>query len=526
MDHEKTFEVKKESGEVFLRIFNVDVNPHIILESLRTNGAVVSLEQLEEVISTNSGDWVSMTEKEKREVEIRISADRMKADILLDLSENNTPPGMDKIRKILEEKGVIFGIQEGIIDHILHKGISISGKWIEIARGKPARDGVDATFQVFVDTDRKGPIHSDEAAQVDLKNLGIINNVQDKQVIVTKTPMEKEEDGRDVTGRIVKARKAKDVTIKAGPNTRLSENGLEIIASAGGHLLKDGNRFSVEKVFHVKGDVDYSTGNLECSGSINVAGSVTDDFSIRASEELDITGVVEGAHLYSGKNMTLRSSVRGMGKGVINCGKHLHAEYMDQCDIKTGGNLFFKRALMHCEVETEGAIRTLEGGKGLIAGGTLKAGTEIECTVLGTKMGTKTYIHVGVSPRLMDHKKELQTKMEKLLEKEKTLEKNILYLSKTLNERGLSPEQKVLAAKYLELRPVLQEQLEKIEALQREVNEAIDKAKLKGSVIVRGCCFPGVSISIRKKTFLVKEPLEEVRFAYRDGRVRPLALEE
>ncbi len=526
MDHEKPYELKKESGEVFLRVFDADINPHMILESLKDKGVKASLEKVEEVIAGVSGEWVRMTGKDDGKMQVRICPDRMRAEILLNLSESDEIPAMNNIRKALEENGVIEGLDEGLLDKIQKKGAALSGKWMVIARGTPPVDGIDASLDVLVDTGRNTPLNSDDAVQVDLKNLGIINSIREKQLIVTKTPLQEGLDGMDVTGKSVKARKAKNITIKAGPHTSLSSDGLELKAIAGGHLLRDGNRFSVERVFQVQGDIDYGTGNLECFGSITVSGSVRDDFSLKAHENMEIKGVVEGAYLFSGKNMILRSSVRGMGKGFIECNNDLNAEYMDQCRIQVGRNLLFKKALMHCEVEAEGTIHLIGGGKGLIAGGTLRAGLEIECVTLGTRMGTRTSLHVGVSPKLFDQKKDLLAKKHDLLAKFKTLEKNILYLSKTLKERGLDANQKALAARYLELYPVLQEQLSRIEALQQGIDQAIDRAKLQGTVKVRGLCYPGVTVSIRQDTLLVRETLEEVRFIYQDGRVKIVSLEE
>ncbi len=526
MDHEKPYELKKESGEIFLRVLDADTNPHIILESLADKGIAVSFEKVKGAIAGASGQWTLITGKGDKKIQVRISPDHMKAEIFLDFSESDGMPGMDEIRKALEENGVIEGLDEELLNKIPEKGAALSWKWIEIARGKPSRDGIDASLNVLVDTGRNTPLNSDDAVQVDLKNLGIINSIREKQLIAVKTPLQEGLDGMDVTGKSVKSRKAKDITIKAGPNTSLSEDGLELTATAGGHLLRDGNRFSVETVFQVRGDIDYGTGNLECFGSIIVSGSVRDHFSLKAHENIEIMGVVEGAYLSAGKDMTLRSSVRGMGSGFIECGNDLNAEYMDQCRIKTGRNLFFKKALMHCEVEAEGAIRLVEGGKGLIAGGILRAGLEIECTSLGSRIGTKTSLLVGISPKLIAQKKDLLNKKLDLMAKVKTLEKNIFYLSKTLKERGLNDNQKTLATRFLELRPVLQEQLARIEALQQEIDQTIDRAKLQGTVKVRGICYPGVAVSIRQDTLLLRETLEEVQFVYQNGRVKIVSLKE
>ena len=526
MDKEKPYELKKESGEIFLKVVDSGVNPHVILDALRSSGTAVSLDHIEEVISKEPGQWVSMSKKAVPMVQVRIAPDRMRADIFLNIAEGDKEPTIKELREALTDKGVIYGLDEELLERIPKEGVSLSGEWKEIAKGRPPQDGIDAVLKVMINTERKGPADSDEAAQVDLKALGVINSVRRDQVIAVKTPLQEGIDGTNVTGGAVKARQGKDLALKAGPNTILSEDGLTLRAASGGHLIRDGSKFSVERVFQVKGDVDYGTGNLECYGSISVSGSIREDFSVNALEDINIRGVVEGAHLNCGGNITLGSSVRGMGKGLIECGGDLHAEYMDQCTIKVGGNLFFRRALMHCEVETEGAVRFQQGGKGLIAGGTVRAGSEIECTILGTKMGTKTHIHVGLSPKLMDQRKELVAKKRNLSEKKITLEKNILYLSRMLQQKGLSQNQKALVTKYLELCPVLDKQLAKIESLEHDMDKLIDRAKLRGSVKVRGLCYPGVYITIRQETLRIMEPLQEVRFIYRDGKVRVEPLEE
>lgn len=520
----KPYELKKDGNQTLIKIFSDSVNPHVILESLGKEGFSVSFQQVENLIKSGAGEWTQLTGRDPDEIEVRISADRMKADIKFNSSDPPDPATHDKIKTKLKEAGVVKGINSEILERSTDISTGKTSEWICIASGKAPVDGIDASLEISVATEQRGPLNSDTAAQVDLKNLGIIHNIQKGSIIAKKIPLKEGIDGFDVMGKTLKAKKAKDILIKPGNNTELSEDGLELIATENGQLLRDKNKFTVEKVFCVKGDIDYSTGNLDFLGSISISGSVKEDFSVNANEKLEISGVVEGAHISSGKDMFIKSGVRGMGKGFIKCGRDLHVEYMDQCDTIVKKDLFFKRGLMHCDIETEGAIKLVDGGKGVIAGGNLKAGTEIECSVLGTKMGTKTSLQVGLSPELTKKKVDLIQNMENLKARNGILEKNLVYLSKIMKDTGLTEKQKLLASKYGKLHFQLLGKIEKIENYISEIEKVIETAKKIGRVKVRGICYPGVKVSIRKETFVVRDVLENVCFISEDGSVKITSL--
>ncbi len=522
--NDKPYELKKDGNQTLIKIFSDSVNPHFILESLGKEGFSVSFQQVENLIKSGAGEWIQLTERDPDEIEIRISIDRMKTEIKFNSSDPPDPETHDKIKTKLEKAGVVKGINSEILERSTDISTGKTSEWIVIASGKAPVDGIDASLEISVATEQRGPLNSDTAAQVDLKNLGIIHNIQKGSIIAKKIPLKEGIDGFDVMGKTLKAKKAKDILIKPGTNTELSEDGLELFATANGQLLRDKNKFSVEELFSVNGDIDYGTGNLDFLGSITISGSVKEDFSVNANEKLEISGVVEGAHLSSGKDMVIKSGVRGMGKGFIKCGGDLHVEYMDQCNTIVKRDLFFKRGLMHCDIETEGAIKLVEGGKGVIAGGNLKAGTEIECSVLGTKMGTKTSLQVGLSPELTKKKVDLIQNLEKLKGRNKTLEKNLVYLSKIMKDTGLTEKQKLLANEYGKLHSQLFGKIEKIESYINEIEKVIDAAKKRGRVKVRGICYPGVKVTIRKETFIVRDVLEKVCFISEDGSVKIISL--
>lgn len=519
------YELKKEGSDFYLDIKDRDQDPHIVVEALKADGIFLSLERVKDIIEGESDGLEKISPYEDFDpVKVKISEDRMKAWIRLCPATLKAGVDMDMISRALDSAGVKEGIKRDLLAGMAEQGNFVSDEWIEAASGTPSRESVDAKIEVVAEGKQKKQ-DNENTAQVDLKDLELITNVKEGQLLVRKIPPIEGADGMDVTGREIKVASPKDVPLRGGHNTRLSDDSLELYSTAAGYFVSEGNKFSVEKKYEVKGDVDYSTGNLECYGSINIYGSVKNDFNVHAHEVLEIAGVVEGAHLFSGEDMILKSSVRGMGKGTIDCGGNLYAEYMDQCTVTVAGDLHFKRGLMHCEVETEGRISLTEGGKGVIAGGSVKSGTEVHCNILGTRMGTKTIINVGVSPKLIDRKNTMIEKNRELEKKKNTIEKNLSYLSRIANYSGLTMKQKDLVQEHMKLRSVIDEKIVTIEELLEKIEIIMDNAKKKGTVKVYGVCHPGVKVTIGKETMVMQDTMEEISFiASSDGiKIIPLS---
>lgn len=524
---EKAFQIEKRGDSLYLKVAGSGLNPQIILKALEEHGFFMSADRLEHLLREDEDEWKRVpdrSEYEEEKIEVRISPDRLTAEI--NIFPGSASPGellLERSRDALASLGVGLETVDG---DLLEQALENRGKWAAVAFGTPPVDGVDAFLEVYVETERNAPagLENEEGA-VDHKDLGIIHNVWKDQEIAVKIPMQEGTDGTDVTGKPLKAKRAKETNIIAGPNTLLSEDGLVLKAGEDGHLVRVGNKFSIITLFEVPGDVDYSTGNLDFAGSIIIRGSVKNDFSVRAGKGVEIKGVVEAAHISSDGDIHLGSGVMGMGKGLIESGESIFAEHVDQCTLKAGKDLFFRQALMHCDIEVGSSIRLVEGGKGYISGGVLKAGAEVECLSLGAEMGTRTAVHVGVSPDLLEKRKQLMSGKEELETKQQLIEKNLLYLTRLMKEKGLDENHKAMALKFAGLQKTIGEQLGRIDSLITDIENAINSNRQKGNVKVWNTCYPGVAITIRKDTLIVKEALERVRFIYGDGKIRMVSLE-
>ena len=78
-----------------------------------------------------------------------------------------------------------------------------------------------------------------------------------------------------------------------GKNTEISEDGTQLVASIAGSVDFTGNVFQVKPVLEVPGDVDFSTGNINFLGDVNIRGNVLSGFTVRAMGNVRVEGVVE-----------------------------------------------------------------------------------------------------------------------------------------------------------------------------------------------------------------------------------------
>lgn len=61
-----------------------------------------------------------------------------------------------------------------------------------------------------------------------------------------------------------------------------------LIATMDGHLEYSNGAFYVRPVLEIRGDVDYSTGNIDFIGDVQIAGDVRENFSVRATGSITV----------------------------------------------------------------------------------------------------------------------------------------------------------------------------------------------------------------------------------------------
>ncbi len=449
----------------------------------------------------------------------RISPDGMKAELMIDPPFITKPwPAMEEVLSFLAAEGVVEGIDQGAIRSLL--AAKEGNEWIPVASGSAAIDGSDADVEYRVQFGSSRPKEVDGSENVDLKNLSSVTIILKNQLLAEKIPAKEGIDGITVKGAVLRAKNGKDRPLPSGEGTFVSEDGLTLSALIDGNLVLRGGKLHVLPVFQVDGDVDYSVGNIHFIGAVLVNGAVREGFEIVSSGNIEVRGVVEGARLESKGDISVSGGIRGMGKARIDAEGSITVGFVDQARVRSGQDITITNAVLHSDMAANGTVTVLGGQKSQIAGGRIQAGQEVRCLTLGSEMGTKTEVVVGVLSEISEKRKE---RLAFLADNEGKLEKidaNITFLKKLETMGQLDDNKRALLISLTKAKFQLQSQCGAARETLALLNEQMESSRLKGCVRVKGKCYPGVTVSMRGLTYIVREEQQFCAFVFDEGEIK------
>lgn len=431
---------------------------------------------------------------------IQVSLDKMTAILrMYPPSAGGLPISRAHIMEMLNCAKVRAGIDEEAIREALENRQYCTD--IVVAKGKMQTPGRDAAIVYHFDTNNNMRPELKEDGSVDFFKLNTLHQCTQGQVLAEIIPEEKGEDGINVYGTVTPARAVKKITFAHGRNLEISEDGLKLISMVDGHVsLVDGTVF-VSDVYSVE-DVSTATGNIEYHGDVEVKGNVCENFSIRTDGDVFVKGVVEGALIEAGGNITIARGMHGQNKGILRAGGNIIAKFISAAEVEAEGFVEAEQ-ILNAKV-TAGTCVNAEIGKGLITGGKIIAKSAVNVKNAGSPMGAATIIEVGSDP---DAKKRLTEFQKSVGEKSKAIPQMKMVLEDTAKKLKagvkLLPEQlknaRMLQETIVETQAQIQRELKEIEKLDKML-----KGDENAHIDVRGTMYQGVAVSISGATMTVK----------------------
>jgi len=182
--------------------------------------------------------------------------------------------------------------------------------------------------------------------------------------------------------------------------------------------------------------------------------------------------------------------------------------------VKARGDILVEEAALHSFLSA-GRNVIVRGKKGLLVGGVTKAGNLVWVKVLGSPMGTRTEVVVGLDPELQEEYRRVQDNLKKARETVQEAEK-VFQLAWRKQKSGTCLEPKLLEAlkKAKETYELAREQ-EKISAERlAEIEEILEHHE--GKVLVEEKVYPQVRITIGKFTYIVRDEIVYASFYEKD----------
>ena len=419
----------------------------------------------------------------ERWYKVAISDDGLEASLTLYGSPSGEPsavPSAEEVRKALQQEGVVKGVDEAALASAL--ALFVPGRTSVVAHGQAPRHGVGSRLQRAVDE----------------KDPGVI----DGQLVATISPPDYGEAGYTVTGRELPAHPPGPAEWSAGGNVRLSDDGQEVRATAAGLVHYVNGIIEVEGVLRVPGDVDFAAGVISSPGSVVVEGNVQAGATVLAGGDLTILGLAEGAILEAGGNLTVRQGIRGGSRCRVKAGRALAARFLENVTAEAVGDVVAE-AILSGRVVSGGRVLCLEG-RGMVAGGSVRAKEAVLAKVIGSPLQVSTEIEVGNDQVAKDR---LGQTAESFRETEATLAKveQVLSLLRDGAQRGtISEANKATVLRLARQRLELLRRLQEVSAEKKSLEEQMAGLK-RCRIEAREALHPGVRVVLGRAVWEAKD---------------------
>ncbi len=524
------FQLDLRPEGTFLRIYAAKdggepVNINELAEYLQKKGIGYEITDLNRKVQAITDKGVFQLDAIKRYQEremmiVSIAPNKMEASVRF------YPPSVqgfklekDDIYADLHTAGVQYGIDDNAINAFLEKRVYCTDTVMAV--GKPVRHGTDASIEYFFKTDLKARPTLNEDGSVDFFNLNTMNHVKKDDLLARLTREDPGDYGINVCGESVKPRDVKRLKLRYGRNIYVNEDRTEAYCEVNGHVTLVDDKIFVSDVYTAE-NVDNSTGDINYEGTVKISGNVCSNFTVRAKGNIEIMGVVEGATLEAGGDITIARGVNGKGKAVLKAGGNVISKYIENAEVTAKG-FVETEVILHATV-LAGTEVNVGGKKGLISGATVSATNLISAKTLGSQLGADTVLELGVNPAIKVRYQELQEQIANNQKSMKQLEP-VLQASNQKLVAGVKMSKEQL--KYIQDMAIAYKQLkQKINADMLEYEEIDDLLchETAAKVVVRDTVFAGTKIAFNDVSMTLKQDYKYCKFIKSHGDVKMTAL--
>ncbi len=448
--------------------------------------------------------------------EISVSPDKMSAMITLRDDGVRYQVTESEIMEALRRSGVKYGIIYKNLKKLIESpAFDVP---ILIAKGRPPIDGQDGRVEITVKK-RKNSRES-KRGRVDLKEFASRERIIVKKgdVIGKLIKPTKGIPGANVFGEKLNPKPGKPAKIRIGDGIKIEKDGT-LVATKSGQLVLEGESIYISDTLIIKGDVDYSVGNIEFPGSVEISGDVKPGFVVRATGTIKVKGIVEAATVISYESNVELTGVKGREKGMIKAGKDVIAKFLESTHVEAGRDVEVDGPITNCVVKAKNKVLS-SGKKGVIVGGMVLAGKEIEAEDIGSEIGVKTVIEIGVDPSLKEEEKILSAQIQL---DEENLQKllNILGDLKKLRDANggeLPEDKKEVFSKVTQTIIHLKNSIDTNTKRLMEIRKKIEISKKGTQIIVKRILYPGTEITMFQRTISIDRMLRSVVLVYDEKR--------
>ncbi|HSV32205.1 MAG TPA: FapA family protein [Atribacteraceae bacterium] len=448
-------------------------------------------------------------------VQLYISGDGLTAELIVKKPIEENLDQYQEIGEFLSEKRIVFGINEETLSR-WPQILKLPGRY-PVARGEKPVRGEDGSVKIFFQRDVVKELTENESGRVDYFNFIKIPEVRSGDILAELIPPGAGTPGKDVMDQEIPASPGRESRLVKGKNVEITDDGSRAIATAAGRPALVGKAISVFLVFEVQGDADLTTGNINFVGSVVVRGTVRSGLSIVAGGNIEVWGNVEAADLEAEGNIVIQGGVFAGGKGKIRAQGNIQVKIVENGSLEAKHSVLIGEAVLHSSVSA-GRNIVVNEGKGMIVGGSIKAGELVWAKTIGSPMGTRTEIFVGISPVARKEHALLRQECDEAKKAIIAAERAFAFALRR-KQSGITLDYRLNQAllKFKESYELAQEKEQICEERIAELEELFKQCG--GKVLVKDRIYSQVRIILGDIGYIVRDEITYASFTVKDGEI-------
>lgn len=372
---------------------------------------------------------------------------------------------------------------------------------VVLAEGVPPEPGEDG-YIVWAEGCDPDHVHvPDDDSEIDHYARSDIVSVSAGEPVCTIVHPTRGRPGRDIYGREAPSRKGRRHSMVLGESiTHDPDNPTRMIALKSGRLNIAGRHIWISPLLIINRNVDFICGSIDFDGDVMIRGNVLDLFSVKATGNIVVRGLIEGARVEAGGNLVAVGGIAGKEKAVIKVEGKLKARFADNATVTGGTEIFILREILNSKVSTPGRLVT----PGTVAGCTIEACRGIQAAVVGAPSGVRTTLGVGFD-------RETQKKLARMELEMTELQGVIGQGRKNLEPllRRNSKLSKLLKNRMVRFLTSIREQMARVEELEQEklrLQELI-RTNRNATIKVSQIICEGTTVRIGKASLTLRDSL-------------------
>lgn len=417
------------------------------------------------------GDQAGVDEEnfDKTTILLRSSQDYMVEWMFLFPPENGQDVQPEEIAVALDESRVKFGVDWDLAQRVVNERLYF--KMLPIAKGQAPVNGTDGVLIECYSRESTLDLKERQDGTVDYRSSGSLQLIHPGDVICRLEPPGASIDGVNVRGAKVPAKPGRPAQFPRIKNTVISPEGDELRSTVSGHIYFDNDRFVVENLLVIDGDVNGTVGNLNYDGDIRIQGDICEGFSVKATQNITVAGMISNAQVIAGGDILVGGGVNGNGTGYLEAKGKIRSKFLENCRAVSGGDIMAE-SIIWSDLFCKGKI-TVTSGRGVIIGGTVVALESITAKVIGNFSRRPIDITLGCPPEILEKRDQLEAELTVLQKELSALIKDLEFLKGKSGDPRRDKQYNELRLK----KPLLQMQERRLTAQLNEAYETISAAK-------------------------------------------------